>query len=141
MADGLLWFNDGPNDFIQRMSKAQGEIDDNVQGILQETVDTAVTEMQSIVKAGGLNPTQKGGARIDSGDMYDSIKGHVQINGRGRVQADFGFEGAPEYTMYQERGTRYIPPMLAYAQAQEKAIIAMFDKFDQGQWVPQSLRF
>lgn len=144
MADGLFWYNDGPNDFIQRMSHAEGEIDDNVGGILGDVVDMAVKSMKDMVMDGGTQYT-KTGPRIQSGAMFNAIDGEVS-KGRGRVTAYFGYiNDPPEWTMYQERGTsspgRGVTPLLAYAQAQEKAITEMWNQLDQGKWVPQSLRF
>lgn len=140
MADGLSWFNDGPNDFIQRMSHAEGEIDDNVGRILSDVTDMAVQDMRATVMDGGAQRTKEG-PRIDSAAMYNSIDGDVSV-ARGRVTAKFGYiNDPPEWVMYQERGTRFISPLLAYAMAQEKAITQMWNQLESGKWVPASLRF
>lgn len=140
--DGLNFFNDGANDFIQRLSVGADQLDGAVGGVVSDVVNEAVEIMRQVVMSGGEQATKKGGPRIDSGDMYNAIDGEVLVNGRGRIQANFGFiNGAPEYTIYQERGTRTIPPMLAYAQAQERVITELWNELDQGRWIPASLRF
>lgn len=139
MADGLLWFTD-PGVIAQKLSVAADQLDKNVYDIVEEATFNAAERMDDIVMEGGVNATKKGGPRVDSYAMVRSIDHTTSINGRGRVQGSFGFiKNAPEYTEFQEKGTRYIPAMLAFAEAQVLAINELQNQFDSGKWFPTSL--
>jgi hypothetical protein len=137
MADGLSWFGGGPREMIQKLSHAEGEIDDNVGRIIGESVDLAKKNMQDSIMDGGN--TKKGGPRIESGKMYNSVDGEV-TKARGRITGAFGYlNDPPEWTIYQERGTQFVSPLLAFAKAQEIAINDLTNKMEQGAWAPASL--
>lgn len=139
---GLMWFQDSLNRTAQKFSNAAGDITDNVADITSDAVDKGQDTMRQIVQAGGINKTKKGGPRILTGDMIDSIGGKVEINGRGRVQGEFGFiDGEPFYTIFQERGRKdgSLSSMLAFATAQQQVIEEMQASFEQGKWLPASL--
>lgn len=138
MANGVTWFN-GPDQAAAKFSMAADEVTDNVEDIVVDVLDTAEKRMQQIVNAGGINPTKKGGPRRVSSDMYSSAKADVSQS-RGRVIGEFGFIDAPDYTSYQERGTKYIASMLAFATAYQEAATRMQNEFDSGKWFPASLR-
>lgn len=90
---------------------------------------------QDVVKAGGMNTTKKGGPRVKSGEMLNSI-GKLTRSMGGNMVARAGFGvgkgSTPHYTKYQEGGTygnrmfpdsattavgSGIPPMMAVAMA------------------------
>lgn len=135
MSMGLIWISNTPDTLSQRFSVAA----DKMEGKAVETVMKVVTGASDIMKAnikrGGENQTKKGGARILSGEMIGSVQGKIEMNARGRVVGQFGFsEATPEWTMYQERGTKHIAPMYAYVEAQVWARAAFPDEIERGSW-------
>lgn len=137
---GLLFFANEANKFAQKFSTAADEIGGAAGNLVSESVDRAVERMRQIVLSGGINQTQKGGPRVKTGQMINAIQGNVALNGRGRVQGDFGFaEDAPEWTLYQEAGTSRIASMLAYATARKELIDDLQSQFEQGKWLPHDL--
>ena len=147
---GIYFFRGSdPAEFEQSLSLAEEALDGLAEEIVEKVLDDAVTRMQKIIADGGINKTQKGGPRIDSGDMFSSVGSEMLINKRGRVQASFGFiNDAPLWTRFQERGTRAlgpmrnrgsgggggIAPMLAYATALEEAIVDFQNRVDSVEW-------
>lgn len=132
---GVRWFNTkGPNDFSQSLSVMASEVNGMAGQLVSDTVDLAKRRMQEIIIEGGINQTQKGGSRVLSGDMYNSVEASVSLD-NGRATGKFGFsDNAPAYTDFQERGTHLqgpmqqsaigsagIAPMLAYATARQEA--------------------
>lgn len=140
MASGVTWFN-GPNKAAAKFSLAADEVTDNVEGIVVDVLEKAQKRIVEIVDAGGINPTKKGGPRVrpGSGAMRASADADV-TQSRTRVTGEFGFIDAPDYTLFQERGTRYVPSMLAFARAFEEAATRMQNELDSGKWFPSSLR-
>jgi hypothetical protein len=147
--EGIFWFN-GPNEFAQKLSIAEEALEGKAEQVVKELVDEAERRMEQIIRDGGIYKTKKGGARMLTTDMYQSVGSSVAINNRGRVQAEFGFiDNAPFYTKFQERGTRGsgplrssggggIAPMLAYATALGEAIVEFQNKIDSVQWFATS---
>lgn len=135
-SSGLLWF-DKPDRIAQQLSIAADEVSTNVYDIVHSATFDAAEEMRKIIRSGGINQTQKGGPRIDSGAMIGSVDAQTFINGRARVQGEMGFtNGAPEYTKFQEDGTRHIAAMLAFATAQKNLVEDLQSQFEQGKWMP-----
>lgn len=139
MASGVTWFN-GPDKAATKFSMAADEVTENVADLVLDVLDTAQKRLVQIVDAGGINPTKKGGPRVrpGSGAMRASADADVSQS-RTRVTGQFGFIDAPDYTLFQERGTRYIPSMLAFATAFEEAASRMQNELDSGKWFPSSL--
>ena len=137
MASGVTWFN-GPDKAATKFSMAADEVTENVADLVLDVLDTAQKRLVEIVDAGGINQTKKGGPRIISRKMRDSADADVNQS-RTRVTGQFGFIDAPDYTLYQERGTKYIPSMLAFATAFEEAASRMQNELDSGKWFPTSL--
>lgn len=100
-----------------------------------EIGEKAIAEM---IDAGGKYPTQKGGPRIDTGVMKDSVFSNGGGGSAGYATARAGWvNNLPYYVKFQERGTKGnfrgtgkepkkkplrktgIPPMLAIPFAQE----------------------
>lgn len=149
--NGIFWFN-GPNDMAQSLSIAAEQLEGKAEAVVKELVEEAEKRMEQIIRDGGIYPTKKGGARMLTTDMYQSVGSSVSINKRGRVQAEFGFvDDAPFYTKFQERGTRGsgplrgsgatgggIAPMLAYATALGEAIEEFQNKIDSVEWFATS---
>lgn len=134
---GIVWFN-GPDRFEQRLSLIEGALPGKALAVANKTALAAAARMREVVYAGGMNKTQKGGARIDWGDMMQTIKASAHMNGRNRAQAEFGFINPTDYTIFQERGTKYIAPMWAYAEAQELAAITFSNLIDTTKWFQTS---
>lgn len=135
-SDGIRWFT-GPGRFAQRLSIAESQLEGKAAEVVEKVVDRAADTMLQIIDNGGVNKTKKGGPRIDSGDMQESVNSNAHLNARGRVQGEFGFiDGAPDYTVYQERGTRHISPMLAYATALDQAIAEFDELIETTDWFP-----
>lgn len=139
---GIFWFS-SPAEYGQRFSIAAEELEGRALELVTEVVERAEVRMRSIIASGGINPTIKGGPRILSGAMYDSVGSSVFMNKRGRAQGEFGFtDNAPMWTRFQEEGTRArsnnrgIAPMLAYATALEEAAVFFQDKIDSTNWLP-----
>jgi len=147
--EGLYWFN-GPNELAQRMSLAAGALKGTARDVVNTVSEHAVERMTDIVNAGGMNKTAKGGARVKTGQMIDSIGSKTDLNGRGRVQSEFGFiNGPPDWTIFQEQGTigagknkaahggsGGIASMLAYATAHYEATVELTDQVQSTSWFP-----
>lgn len=139
-AGGLLFFANEANKFAQKFSTAADQLDGAAGDLVSDAVDRALDRMRAIVLSGGINATQKGGPRVKTGQMFNAIDGNVSVNGRGRVQGEFGFaQDAPEWTLYQEAGTSRIASMLAYATARQELIADLQNQFEQGKWLPHDL--
>lgn len=153
----LYWYaGHSPLDMMQKFSIIESSAEGKAGKVVSETVDNAVNRMQQIIIDGGINATQKGGPRILSGDMLNSVTGEVTKSDKGRVAGSFGFgDNAPLWAKFQERGTHLsgpkrkmhkdagssnggIAPMLAYATALEEAIVDFQNKFDEVQWFASS---
>lgn len=140
---GIFWFT-GPAEYAQRFSIAEEELEGKALEVVKEVVDRAQKRMEDIIISGGINKTIKGGPRIRSGQMLDSVGGQpAHMNRRGRAQGEFGFtDNAPFWTRFQEDGTRArgnnrgIAPMLAYATALAEAEAFFQDKIDSTSWLP-----
>ena len=119
--DGIYWFTD-LNVIGQKMSVAASQIEDLVPEIVETVVTKGAQRMREIVLDGGMNSTQKGGPRIESGAMISSIDGALTGSVGGRASGRFGFiNGPPSWTEYQEKGTRTVPSMLSYFTAAAEA--------------------
>jgi hypothetical protein len=145
-AEGIAWFDNGLISFAQKLSVAEHEIDGHARDIVLDVAQRAAENMRYIVEEGGINSTQKGGGRINSGKMLDSIDGKIGGSRGGRVSAEFGFlDGPPDYTVYQELGTTRggsseggIPSMLAFVTAQQQARVELQNQFQQyRKWLPR----
>lgn len=85
------------------------------------------------VLSGGVNKTKKGGPRILSEAMINSVGERQKLSvGTATVSAGFGIDGrAPRWTIFQEEGTRSragnsgIPAMLAIPEAIENMEVEM----------------
>jgi len=147
---GIYFFTkNSPNEFEQYLSLAAEALDGLAEEVVSAVLDRAVKRMEGIINDGGINKTIKGGPRIDSRDMINSVGSTLTGNGKARVQASFGFiNDAPIWTRFQERGTRAlgpmrnrgsggdggIAPMLAYATALGEAIVDFQNRVDSVQW-------
>lgn len=139
LADGLLWFV-SPDEIAQRFSMAADDVDGNVAELATSAAEKGADAIRDVIIAGGEKPTAKGGPRIKSGDMLSSVDSNVKLNGRGRIQGAFGFiNGAPDYTRYQDRGTRNIPAMLAMARGFQVTYDALDGDLRTGRWMPSSV--
>lgn len=137
---GLLFFANEANKLAQKFSVASEELAGAAGDVVSEGVDRALDRMRAIVLSGGINSTQKGGPRVQTGQMFNSIQGDVSVNGRDRVQGQFGFsEDTPSWTLYQEAGTSRVASMLAYATARQELITDLQNTFEQGKWLPHTL--
>lgn len=135
MADGLNWFTDLDR-LAQKLSAAADELDKDTVAIIEHGLRNAAGEARRVVYSGGVNKTKKGGARYISGDMVRSIDSQVTINGRGRAQGKWGFiNDAPDYTGYQEQGTKNIAAMLALTQANEDLYEYLSSQLRAGRWL------
>lgn len=99
--------------------------------------------IQDVIMAGGMNPTKKGGPRVKSGAMYDSVDSETRVaGGVADVFAGIGWNKVPPlHALFQEGGTsRGVTPMLAIPMA----LMEMADEVDdaghrtmmniQGEW-------
>ena len=154
-ASGMLWYKGfGPNDMTQSLSMDEAQLKNTASAVVSDVISIAQKRMQQIIKDGGINKTQKGGSRIGAtGDMYASVVdgSAVSVSG-GRVKGTFGYsDNTPFYTKFQEEGTigagrnkaahsggGGIASMLAFASAQEDAIVFFQDKIENTKWFPNS---
>lgn len=147
---GVFWANNGPDGFGQSLSVQAGSLAGMAEDVVEYISDTAADRMREIVLDGGINQTADLNKRIKSGDMYDSIDS-TQSAGRNRAKSNFGFiKNAPSYTKFQERGTGAggpsrglgksggIASMLAFATAQEEAIVEFQDLMQETEWFAMS---
>lgn len=119
--NSALWVSGhGPDRYVQGLSLLINEYPEIAEAIVDEIAETAAERMRDIIQDGGFNKTQKGGPRILSEKMIDSVgfASAKQKAHKTRMRADFGFiNNAPAWTNYQENGTRNIAPMWAYVTA------------------------
>jgi len=140
---GAIYWIKGPEEYAQRISLDLAALDGKAEEMVSAITKDADRRMGEIILSGGINPTKKGGPRVLSGDMIGSIMSNTEINGRGRIQGEFGFaEDTPLWTVFQEEGTRTgIPQMLAYATARQEAIDQMNQSMLKTQWFPHLLGY
>lgn len=157
MAAGIVWFKGfGPNDMSQSFSMDANEMQGLAVDVVLDVATKAGDRMRQIIDAGGINQTNKGGARRLSDKMYDSVdKGNDVSGSGGRVKGTFGYsDDAPLWTKFQEEGTigagrakaahaangngGGIASMLAFATANEEAIVFFQDKIASTKWFPHS---
>lgn len=136
---GIYWFT-GPDKYVQKMSIALNDLPGIALEAVNKVQEHAVERMHDVINAGGMNATKKGGARILSGKMIDSAQGRAWLNGRNRAQGEFGFVDPPDWTEFQESGTRYIAPMWAYAEAHEAAVVELSNQVHTTKWFPSFTR-
>lgn len=67
--------------------------------------DAGEEQAKYTVLSGGVNPTKKGGPRVETGAMFDSLDGRKTLKGAS-AQVRVGFFSPPKHTLWQERGTR-----------------------------------
>lgn len=105
---GIYWFNDGGPEFLaQKLSVASEKITSVVQGITEELMLEAADQLTDIqLSSKQENGVITGGPATISRRMLRSIDYKVAVNGRGRVQGEFGFiNNAPDHVGYKEKGT------------------------------------
>lgn len=140
---GLAFFISASNRFSQKFSTAADQVGPRTQDIVESELAVATGRMRNIIMSGGINPTKKGGPRVKSGRMINSVQGVAFLNGRARVQGKFGFsDSAPIWTKWQEKGTTKgsrIPAMLAYNTANRELVQALQRRFRQGDWLNLNL--
>jgi hypothetical protein len=138
----IYWFN-GPEAFSQRLSITADALAGKAVDIVATTVEHAAKRMEDIIQEGGIEPTKKGGPRIKSSAMIDSVDSDSKINGRGRAQGEFGFsDNTPMWTTFQERGTlggggknKGIAPMRAYETARQEANVEFQNLGQKTKWL------
>jgi hypothetical protein len=135
VADGLNFFTD-LNKLAQSVSAAPDKIDDNVAEIVETALKHAADSVRDIVNDPGGRGTKKGGPRVLSGEMLESVGYDMGMNRRGRIQGKYGFvHGAPFWTKYQERGTSRIPAMMALATTNQSFVDELEDQLQSGRWM------
>lgn len=102
-ASGFYWFVT-PGRIAQKMSVAvEKELMPALEIEMRELGIEAANIMRQRITTGGLGGKV---ARIETAAMLESVDSKTFINGRDRIQNEFGYiDNAPEYTKYQEYGT------------------------------------
>lgn len=152
--DGLYWFKD-PGIIGQKLTARASKFGAEVGALVSESLDEATEFMRDAVRTRGVYRGQPtGGGRIDTGAMYSSIDSEMTGDGGDKVSGNFGFiNDAPDYTVFQEFGTRrtgwYAPhrvdpegqrfgqgivPMHAFSDAQEHLVNDLRKRLDVHEW-------
>lgn len=137
MADGLNFFTD-LNKLAQSVSAAPDKIDDNVAEIVETALRHAADSVRDIVNDPSGRGTKKGGPRVLSGQMLESVGYDMGMNRRNRIQGKYGFvHGAPPWTAYQERAdvAPRIPAMMALATTNQSFVDELEDQLSSGRWM------
>jgi hypothetical protein len=134
--EGLYWFTD-PKVIGQKFSAFAKDLPEELGSVVSESLDVAAETMRKVVIGKG---------RIRTGDMFNSIDAEMESIGGGRVRGNFGFiDDAPDYTIFQEYGTRGgragssaggtgIPAMLAFAKAQNDIRADLAERVSKINW-------
>lgn len=134
----MNFFISESNRLAQKFSAATDDIGPMSLEVVDAALDKGRSRMRQIIMSGGMNATKKGGPRVKSGKMLSSVEGKASINGRARVQGQFGFsDSAPVWTKWQEKGTTTgsrIPAMLAYTTANKELVDELIQNFGKGNW-------
>jgi hypothetical protein len=110
---GLTWTSGSESQFMNIgtdfIKKRKAKIEQAFQDVTKEAAD----KMRQIIQAGGINKTQKGGPRVDTGLMLESVNFTFESGGE-VVTGKFGWTETQEiYFLYQEGGTLNVSAMLA----------------------------
>lgn len=89
-------------------------------------LDESMTEgeeiTQTFIATRGTSGTGKQG-RVDTGKMLESVGSEAKLLNKDEAEGRFGWlNEQPFYAEFQERGTEFIPPMLALSDAAEITI-------------------
>lgn len=99
---------------MARIERQIEAINDNVRNAIDDLAIEGVQITDHHVSTRGINKP----GRIDTGKMIESIDWTIDKNTETEYQVSFGFKNqAPYYTVFQELGTRAIPPMYALTDA------------------------
>jgi hypothetical protein len=144
--EGLWWFTD-PGVIGQKFSAFATDLPEELGNVVSEVLDDAAQTMRETVMTSGVKDgASTGGPRIRTGAMYSSIDSEMSSGRGGRVSGTFGFiNDEPDYTVYQEFGTRGgragssaggggIKPMLAFAKAQNEIRNELADRVSKINW-------
>lgn len=86
---------------------------------LDESMKEGEELTQTFIATRGTSGTGKQG-RVDTGKMLDSVGSEAKLLNKDEAEGRFGWIGEePFYAEFQERGTEFIPPMLALSDAAE----------------------
>lgn len=89
---------------------------------LDESMKEGEEITQTFIATRGTSGTGKQG-RVDTGKMLDSVGSEAKLLNKDEAEGRFGWlNEQPFYAEYQERGTEFIPPMLALSDAAEITI-------------------
>lgn len=106
----LAWFN----------AKVDSLEDGNREAAI-EAGDEIVSKTKQYISTRGTAKSGKQG-RIETGAMLNSVKSKVEKDSPTEVEVHAGYDDAPFYTVYQERGTRQIEAMWALTDAAEEVL-------------------
>lgn len=106
--NGIHWFNNGGPEFLaQKLSVASERVTPVVREITEELMLEAASQVTDTqLSSKQENKVITGGPAVIGGDMLRSIDYKVFVNGRGRVQGEYGFiTNVPDHAGYKEKGT------------------------------------
>lgn len=110
---GIVWTVGSEGQFINVAADFLKNRKAKIEQAFADVTKEAADKMRQVILAGGINKTAKGGPRVDSGLMLESVNFTFEAGGN-VVTGTFGWTETQEiYFLYQEGGTLNVSAMLA----------------------------